>query len=266
MSNLNTLSPDHSSGTLSDSGSMILDLVSSMGETLLLNGAEIARVQTTMEMVAKTYGKDDIDVFAISNGIFVTMREKDSSRCTQVKHVPLSSSNLGKVAMINQLSREIVENKIPLDDALAKMDQILKAPPTPFLLELAACAVGAACFCYLFGGNFYDSVAALFVGMLLCACQKHIRKAKLSKMIQTVLESTIVTLGGLFISRLFPGLNPDMIVIGGLIILVPGVPFTTSIRDFFNGDYLSGTIRLIDALLVALCMAIGVGIVHTLFQ
>ena len=34
---------------------------------------------------------------------------------------------------------------------------------------------------------------------------------------------------------------------------------------FFNGDYLSGTIRLIDALLVALCMAIGVGAVYYLF-
>ena len=61
-----------------------------------------------------------------------------------------------------------------------------------------------------------------------------------------------------------PQIDMDKIIIGGLIILVPGMPFTTSIRDFFNGDYLSGTIRLIDALLVAVCMAIGVGIVYTL--
>ena len=57
-----------------------------------------------------------------------------------------------------------------------------------------------------------------------------------------------------------------MIVTGGLIILVPGVPFTTSIRDFFNGDYLSGTIRLIDALLVAFCMAVGVGFIYQIFM
>ena len=247
-----------------DSSSKILNLVSSMGETLLLNGAEIARVQTTMEMVAKAY-LADIDVFAISNGIFVTLHQDNTTRSTQVKHVPLSSANLGRVAMINQLSREIVENNLSLDEALVKMEEILKTPSNPFLLELAACAVGAAGFCFLFGGNIYDTLAALPVGMLLCICQKYIRKAKLSKMIQTVLESAIVTLGGLFIARLFPGLNSDMIVVGGLIILVPGVPFTTSIRDFFNGDYLSGTIRLIDALLVAMCMAIGVGLVHTLF-
>ena len=72
-------------------------------------------------------------------------------------------------------------------------------------------------------------------------------------------------MGGILFALLFAGLNRDSITIGGLIILVPGVPLTTSIRDFFNGDYLSGTIRLIDALLVAICMAIGVGVVYRVF-
>ena len=91
-------------------------------------------------------------------------------------------------------------------------------------------------------------------------------KAKLSKMIQTILGSALVTLCGLMAALVLSVLNMDKIIIGGLIILVPGVPFTSSIRDFFNGDYLSGTIRLIDALLVSLCMAIGVGAVHFLFM
>ena len=42
--------------------------------------------------------------------------------------------------------------------------------------------------------------------------------------------------------------------------LTPGVALTMSIRDFISGDYLSGTIRLIDALLTAGCIACGVGL------
>ena len=34
-------------------------------------------------------------------------------------------------------------------------------------------------------------------------------------------------------------------------ILTPGIAFTMGIRDFVQGDYLSGTIRMIDALLIA---------------
>ena len=82
---------------------------------------------------------------------------------------------------------------------------------------------------------------------------------------QTIFGSALVTFAGMVLAALFAGLNMDSMTIGGLVILVPGVPLTTSIRDFFNGDYLSGTIRLIDALLVAVCMAIGVGIVYRIF-
>ncbi|MFQ7747543.1 MAG: threonine/serine exporter family protein, partial [Eubacteriales bacterium] len=46
----------------------------------------------------------------------------------------------------------------------------------------------------------------------------------------------------------------------------PGVALTTSIRDFFNGDYLSGTIRMIDAVLVGGCIAVGVGVVIRLMS
>ena len=41
--------------------------------------------------------------------------------------------------------------------------------------------------------------------------------------------------------------------------LVPGVAFTVAIRDAADGDYISGTVRMIDALLVFICIAIGVG-------
>ena len=90
-------------------------------------------------------------------------------------------------------------------------------------------------------------------------------RGKISKVMQTILGSALITLGGMVMAALFAGLNMDKIIIGGLIILVPGVPLTTSIRDFFNGDYLSGAIRLIDAILVAICMAIGVGVIYRLF-
>ena len=52
----------------------------------------------------------------------------------------------------------------------------------------------------------------------------------------------------------------DKVVIGAIMPSVPGIALTTSIRDFYNGDYLSGTIHLIDALLTALCIAVGIAL------
>lgn len=247
---------------LSDTGRKVLDLVSMMGEELLRNGAEIARVQETMLMVGKAYGKDHVDVYALSNGIFVTMHHEDQTRCTQIKYVPLTTPNLGRVAAINQLSREICEGKYSLEEAAMRMRKITCMPGFGLLWIAAACAVGGGCFCYLYGGTILDCLATAPVGILLCLFQRIMGRAKISKVMQTIFGSALVTLCGIFIAGMSSRLNMDSIIIGGLIILVPGVPLTTSIRDFFNGDYLSGTIRLIDALLVAICMAIGVGVIY----
>lgn len=249
-----------------DFGRKVLDLVSLMGETLLLNGAEIARVQQTMEMVATAYGKKDIDVYALSNGIFVTLHHEDKTRCTQIKHVPLATPHLGRVSKINELSRNICEHHLSLDDATEQMHRILAMPTYPLWIHMLAYAVGSSCFCYLLGGSWLDFLATAPIGVFLCIAQQWMAKAKLSKVIQTILGSALITLSGVFWVHLCPTLNLDKIIIGGLIILVPGVPLTTSVRDFSNGDYLSGTIRLIDALLVAVSMAIGVGAVYYFFR
>lgn len=245
-----------------DIGRRVLDLVAMMGEELLRNGAEIARVQDTMHIVGKAFGKEEVDVFAVSNGIFVTMHHDDQTRCTQVKYVPLTAPNLGRVAAINQLSREISEGRYTLDEAMAQMNKIVRTPGVSLWWLMGACAVGGGSFCYLYGGSVLDCLATVPVGILLCLFQYVMGRAKISKVMQTIFGSSLVTLCGILLAGIFSCLDVDSVIIGGLVILVPGVPLTTSIRDFFNGDYLSGMIRLIDALLVAVCMAIGVGVIY----
>jgi len=44
---------------------------------------------------------------------------------------------------------------------------------------------------------------------------------------------------------------------GALMVLTPGVALTMGVRDILNGDYLSGSIRLLDALLLAGSIAGG---------
>ena len=55
-------------------------------------------------------------------------------------------------------------------------------------------------------------------------------------------------------------------IIGSIIPLVPGLNFTNGIRDIADGDYISGSVRLLDAILVFLSIAIGVGLVLTIYR
>jgi hypothetical protein len=44
---------------------------------------------------------------------------------------------------------------------------------------------------------------------------------------------------------------------------VPGVNFTNAIRDIADQDYIAGSVRMLDALLVTFCIALGVGLIIT---
>ena len=86
------------------------------------------------------------------------------------------------------------------------------------------------------------------------------RKRKVSRFLTNVYVSLLISLLSLpAAAGVIPVLH-DKVVIGAIMPLVPGIALTTSIRDFYNGDYLSGTIHLIDALLTALCIAVGIAL------
>lgn len=249
-----------------DDKKRILDLAVKAGEILLKNGAEIFRVQDTMTIIANTYNVHDFNVYVISNGIFASINEDKENHYTEVKHIPLSPVHLGRVAAVNSLSREIAEGKYTVDEAILELKKIETIPYSKNFSQILSSGIGSACFCYIFGGTFYDSIISFISGILLYVFITSVSKIKMSKIMINILGSSLVTLCGILLLRLGFGNNLDKVIIGSIIPLVPGVPLTTSIRDFLNGDYLSGTIRLIDALLIAFCIALGVGIVFKVFN
>lgn len=236
-----------------------------MGEALLRNGAEIFRVQETMERVAHAYGIEEYNVYVLSNAIFANAVENGERIETKLKFIRGSTIHFGRIAGINQLSREIERGSVPVSEACARLRQIVDIPYTHPLALTAACGVGSACFSYLFGGSVYDALAALLCGIVLQLFLNAIERRDVSKFINNLASSALVACCAVLLFSLGLGNSLDKIIIGSIIRLVPGVALTTSIRDFLNGDYLSGTIRMIDAFLIGGCIAIGVGAVVMLY-
>ncbi len=243
-----------------------LELSFMMGEALLRNGAEISRVQETMERVARSYHVQEFDVYVLTNAIFANGVEDGVRHTTQLKHIPSTTIHFGRISAVNQLSREIAEGKHTVSEAFALLEEAKSLSPSKLPLTLLACALGSACFCFLFGGGLLDSASAFLCGFVLEAflffCERH----SLSKFLRNLLASALAASLAAFFLFLGLGSNLDKIIIGSIIRLVPGVSLTTSIRDFFNGDYLSGTIRMIDAVLVGGCIAVGAGVVIKLIS
>ena len=244
----------------------VLTLAVEIGNLLLRNGAEVYRVEDTVLHILEAYEIKDYDVYVLSNGIFASANEDEDDACSMIRHVPLGSVQLNKIAALNQLSREICAHECSLSDAWERLEECKNLPLAPDSVKLFFCGLGCGCFAYLFGGTLADGIVAFFFGVVLEFFLLTSRKSKSSKFIINILGSAIVTTLSLFALSLGLPVLDDEVIIGSIMPLVPGIALTTSIRDLFNGDYLSGVIHMMDAVLTAFCIAVGVGAIITIYQ
>ena len=87
----------------------IMDFIMAAGQTLLENGAEVFRVEQTMEIMAASFHLREFHVYVLTNGIFASAGTAEMS---EVRNVPTRTTHLGRVAAVNQLSRQIASGEV----------------------------------------------------------------------------------------------------------------------------------------------------------
>ena len=263
-----------------------LQLATEAGHILLENGAEISRVEETMTRIASAYGIEDESFFVLSNGIIAT-----GQHYARAEFIPIKGTQLAKVVEVNQLSRDVTAGECgnvltcecgnqaneftdsqvntfkPMSvETLRQRIQAIRNMPGKVWWEMTlGIALGVSSFSILFGGSLVDAVATLVAGVLLGLFMTFV-SPHLSRLVGNVAGGLV---GGILCILLFrlamgidglPQLHLANMIIGTIIALVPGVPFTNGMRDLANEDYIAGTTRLTDAFLVFLCIALGVAL------
>lgn len=246
----------------------ILQLTVAAGETLLQSGGEVFRVQQTMEIIARAYGAQDFHVYVLTNGIFASLTDGECPCTSEVRYVHGGTMHMGRIIAVNELSREIAAHRVPPQEALRRVRAIAQMPQAAPWLRVLSCAIGTACFAWLFGGSAQDALAAFFVGALLEPFRIRLERTAVNTFIFNLLCAVLVATASVCVLQLLErcGLvcSLDKVIIGGIIPLVPGIAITTAVRDVTGSDYLSGVIRGAEALLVAAAIAAGVGFVLAL--
>lgn len=245
----------------------VLDLSMEAGRILLDAGAEIFRVEETIERISRAFGIEKCSPFVMSTGIFLTAENEEGEIYASVKHIPIQGAKLYRVAAVNQLSREIVEGKYTLEEAEERLEIIKNMPGKRPLVRILSAGLGSGSFCYLLGGKVTDMFAAFLSGVLLYAILVLIdkREKKTSKIVVNCIGGFCVSLFAVLFYRLGLGNAPGKILVGSVMPLVPGVSLVNAVRDFAEGNYIGGGVRFLDALMVALGISLGVGLMYILY-
>lgn len=106
----------------------VLDAAMEAGHILLENGAEIFRVEETIDRICHHFGVESEDAFVLSNGIFLTAGNEREKQFARVRHIPVKGAQLDKVAAVNQLSREIEAGLHTLTQVREELARIRKMP------------------------------------------------------------------------------------------------------------------------------------------
>ncbi len=237
----------------------ILDI----GELLLTSGAEVMRVEDTITRLCMVYGFVKVDVFTITSSIVLTVTAADGEIFTQTRRIRARDTDLGRVERVNALSRQLCQAPLPAEELRQAVQQVRNGPAYPEQVRFWMYALTAGVFSVFFGGNVWDAAAAAVAGAFLFLILKSGQRLRLNSILLHMLCSALTALLIVGLTRLGLGQNPDKIIIGNIMLLIPGLALTASLRDMINGDTISGLLGFCEATLKALAIAIGFAAILT---
>lgn len=227
------------------------------GELLAVHGAEVSRVEDTINRLCRAYGFVRADVFTITSSIIVTAMLSDGRTITQTRRIRTRNTDLEKVAKVNELSRKICACPVELEELKAGLDAVRNEKRISAGLELGMHMMIASSLSVFFGGTWMDGAAAALSGAVLYGMIHGSAVLKLNTIIQNMFCSAVTAISVLLLVKAGIGLQPDKIMIGDIMLVIPGLQLTSSLRDMINGDIISGLLNMSEALLKAAAVAMG---------
>ena len=236
---------------------LMLHTLLELGESMLADGADVRRVEQTLSRMGKAYGAVRMDVFVITSSIVLTMCFADGSAATQTRRIEKSAvTDFDKLEAINAISRSYCEHPFPVPELYDRLQLAKRCEPARWKLFAGSC-LAAGALAVFFGGTALDGLAAGLFALVLCVLQIVLPPLCKNKVLFNFLSAFAV--GGLIClaCRLVPALHSDKVIIGDIMLLIPGLAFTNAFKDIFIGDTISGVMRLIETILWAAALALG---------
>ena len=236
----------------------LLRLVSELGYRLMESGAEIYRVEESIHRLIRAYGVEEGEVFAIPNCIIISLTSPQGEPLTQIRRMPAHGTDIYLLEKYNGLCRELCSQTPPFDEALERLERIRRdrLVYTPWV-ELLAYFLGCGMFTMFYGGTPMDGLCGGLCGVVIGLCLTLTVRLGANLFFRTTAGAAAGGLVAVALIALGLGHNQDLIIIGALMALVPGIAITNAMRDIMAGDMVAGISKGAEALLIGVAMALG---------
>lgn len=231
----------------------IFELSLNIGSDMIESGGEIKRASDSIKRINHSYGAKKTEVWAVPSMIMATVTTKSGIKYTSVKEVGVEEIDLNRLHDLNNISRRLC-NRTETSIAPSNRKYSL-------WIEIICIFLATSAFCIYFGGTLIDALLSGIIGIVI----SYYRGEMKSDFSSVFLDSTVAGILSFLPSLFGLDVQPDKIMIGTIMLLVPGLTVGNSMRDMLGGDIFAGVMRLIEAIFTALAIAFGYSVAVLIF-
>lgn len=238
---------------IEEAGILLLEI----GAHLMSSGASSNRVRVTIDRIAQAF-EMEAELLVTNRALMLTVMDKENHEYfSKVKRTSPHGVNFRLVSGISRMSWRVVEEKWDLSQIWNEFNRLKSLSVYPRIVILMFVALAGASFCRLFGGDILEMVLTFIASFMgLFVRQESLKKEfnpYLCVFFASLTASLIAGLGIIF----GWGESPENAFATSVLFLIPGVPLINSFTDFIDGNILNGMVRLINSLLIAFAIALG---------
>lgn len=235
-----------------------IDIACELGKTMLKFGGETYRVEEIITRTLSYYGIKGSS-FAVLNTIIISVEYSNMKKEAKVIRVSGRNINLNKVDKINDIARNL--KNYSTKEIKQKLEEINNSNEINTTRKFLGNILVGGAFAILFSGNLNDSLVAAISSIFLGVMDKLYTKIKINSFFTNFLGGAIATLNSLIFYKVGVIEDISISIISALMLLVPGISFTNSIRDIMAEDFVSGVSRIVEAIVVGIALAAGSGVI-----
>ena len=247
------------SGTPTSGSTDAVGFILRLGCALHNAGFSAHRLEATLSDVSRKLGLE-AQFFSTPTSIMAAFGPPDSQRTHLIRAEP-GSTNLSHLSGLDRIARDVVYGTLGPVEGNLRIERLLAEPPRwvlwQVLIAFVLVSVSVASFLKVGTGDLLcAALVGLLCGTIITRSRRHSEWLDIEEPLSAFLVATLAQ----FLAALIDSGAGYAITVAGLVVLLPGMAFTTGLIELSTRHLSSGTARLSGALVTFLGLGFGVAL------
>ena len=232
-----------------------ISFIMSYGSALHGYGAPAHRLERAMSNVSIELGLKG-EFFCTPTAIMASFDTPIGRRPAITRTEP-GSIELGKMILTDKVGDAIIDGEIDHREGQRRVSEILNSA-CAYGSQITTLSYGLISVVSLFKGGFNELLISFLIGLVVGGISILTKK---DNAISRIFETAAAFFVMLISSALFyyyPEFSTQIVIVSSLIILIPGLPLTIAVEELATNNLVSGTARLMHALVIFFKIGFGV--------